>query len=242
VVLPRDLPILYEQEFLSRFLREFQIDLVFDVGANAGQYASMLRRRAGYRGAIVSFEPVPELAALLRRLSAPDPDWYVEEVALSDYDGTAMFNVMSNSEFSSLLDPSDETPTPLIEKNSVAAVAEVKVRRVGGYIQHYRELLGTERAYLKLDTQGNDLSVVRGAAEGIRAFVGLQSELAITRLYRDSPTFAESIALYEQLGFSMSAIFPNNTGNFPDMLEMDCVMFRKSDSLGRSVSNDESGR
>ena len=53
---------LHEQEHLRRLLRYLRVDCVYDVGANAGQYAGMLRDKADYKGRIISFEPIPWLA------------------------------------------------------------------------------------------------------------------------------------------------------------------------------------
>ena len=41
-----------EIQALKRFLSAFAVDCLFDVGANRGQYATMARRDAGYRGTI----------------------------------------------------------------------------------------------------------------------------------------------------------------------------------------------
>lgn len=38
----------WEQQQLSNIFRNFGVDYVFDVGANHGQYATMLRKRCGY--------------------------------------------------------------------------------------------------------------------------------------------------------------------------------------------------
>lgn len=62
----RDLAVDAEASHLRRVFARYDVDCVFDVGGNRGQYARMLRRRAGYRGLIVTFEPIPEAAAELR--------------------------------------------------------------------------------------------------------------------------------------------------------------------------------
>jgi hypothetical protein len=61
----------HEKYVLRRFLQTLQIDCVVDVGANNGQYADLVRS-IGYRGPIVSFEPIPELAKALTARSASD--------------------------------------------------------------------------------------------------------------------------------------------------------------------------
>ncbi|HSC47142.1 MAG TPA: FkbM family methyltransferase, partial [Gammaproteobacteria bacterium] len=47
---------------LCQLFAKLDIDCVLDVGANQGQYGAMLRK-AGYRGRIVSFEPVAKTYA-----------------------------------------------------------------------------------------------------------------------------------------------------------------------------------
>ena len=71
---------------------EFAIDCVFDVRADNGQYAALVRS-TGYMGPIVSFEPIPALAERLRTLAAADGRWSVEEVALDESPRDVVFNI-----------------------------------------------------------------------------------------------------------------------------------------------------
>ena len=57
-------------------------------------------------------------------------------------------------------------------------------------------------------------------------FVGLQSELSMRRIYQDSVDFRRAITFYQELGFELSALVPNNSGCFPLLVEMDCIMVR----------------
>jgi hypothetical protein len=68
--------------------------------------------------------------------------------------------------------------------------------------------------------------VARGAGESIREFVGLQTELAIQRLYAGTPRYDEALDFYREYGFVLSALVPNNEGTFPYLIETDCIMFR----------------
>ena len=81
-----------------------------------------------------------------------------------------------------------------------------------------------------MDTQGHDLAVAAGAGEELKAFVGLQSELAMVQLYAGSPSYREALDFYASYGFTLSAFVPNNFGHFPRLMEMDCIMFRESAS------------
>src|SRR5216683_8217255 len=72
---------LLEEDYLERFTSTYQIDCVFDIGANEGQYASKLRRKLNYEGLIISFEPVPDVAKVLKARAARDPKWIVAELA-----------------------------------------------------------------------------------------------------------------------------------------------------------------
>lgn len=215
-----------EREHLRRFFEYFQIDCVFDVGANSGQTAEKLRGEIGYRGPIISFEPIPELAAELRRKAERDPHWHVVEVALDRQSGVTRFNVMADSVFSSLHAPREDQPQILSSANTVERVIEVKRSTLAEQLPYWRERLGFARPFLKMDTQGHDVAVFEGAGTAIRAFVGLQTELAMQPLYDGSMGFVEALSTYQKGGFELSAIVPNTAGHFPMLIEMDCIMYR----------------
>src|SRR5689334_10627159 len=68
-------------------LRKFEIDLVLDVGANKGQFASEIRQW-GYTGRIVSFEPLSQAHGQLLQSRARDSMWEVyPRCALGDHNG-----------------------------------------------------------------------------------------------------------------------------------------------------------
>jgi len=228
IVRRKDVPIILEQEHLRKFFEAFDVDCVFDVGANVGQYAHMLRREIGFTGAIVSFEPMPEHAAALRSAAEGQGEWYVEEMALDMTEGTATFNVFAADQFSSLHSVSTEGSGLFEAHTKLSRQIRVKTSTAATQFQKYRDKLGFRRPFLKMDTQGHDLNVAKGAGKFLREFVGLQSELAIQRLYDDSPSFGEALAFYTANGFELSAFVPNNYGYFPRLLEIDCIMYRKS--------------
>ena len=60
----------------------------------------------------------------------------------------------------------------------------------------------------------------------LKSFIGIQSELAVQKLYDHSMDFRDAISTYESYGFSLSAFVPNNAGHFPRLIETDCVMIR----------------
>lgn len=227
VVPPYELHQAHEREHLRRFFHHFQVDCVFDVGANTGQYADMLRRKVGFRGPIVSFEPIPELAAELQaRAAATDPGWHVEALALDREAGPASFHVMAGFQFSSLRRPAEDQPDFLRQQNSVARTIEVTRATLAEAVAKWQGRLGFRRGFLKMDTQGNDLAVVEGGRGVLGHFVGLQSELSFRRLYDGGADYAATIVAFRALGFELSALVPNNAGHFPTLLEMDCIMFR----------------
>lgn len=230
ILSPREVHLIPERVHLRRFLAHFEVDCVFDVGANAGQYARMLRDAAGFTGNIISFEPIPELAAQLTAAAASDPHWYVEEKALDREAGPASFNVMHSDQFSSLHRPNEDQPVFFHEQNRVSRSIPVMRSTLALEIERYRERLDFKRPFLKMDTQGNDLAVFEGAGASIATFVGIQSELPIKLLYEDSASFSDAIAAYGERGFELSAFVPNNEGHFPMLVETDCIFYRPTAS------------
>jgi FkbM family methyltransferase len=213
---------------LRRFLSAFAIDCVFDVGANAGQYATTLRRGAGFAGHILSFEPNPDVFALLSKAAASDARWHVFNMALSDFDGMADFNIMAADQFSSLERPAEGLDEIFADRNKVTRTVKMECRRLEGLLPELVTRYGFSRPFLKMDTQGHDRAVCAGAGETLSRMLGLQTELAVRPLYQGATGYRDMIDWLESRGFVPSAFFANNKGHFPLLVEMDGIFISRS--------------
>lgn len=215
-----------EERHLRKFLRTFQVDCVFDVGANEGQFAEMLRDVVGYEGPIISFEPNPVVFARLREKAGADPDWHVQNIGLGPEAGTMTLHVYEASVLSSMrpLDPTKGHQP----KNPMAQDISVTVKTLAAVLDEVRATVGFRRPFLKMDTQGFDVDVARGAGERLREFVGLQSEITFQPLYQGAPDYRTAIDYFQKEGFVLSRLLPiHELQYFPELVEMDCVMVRR---------------
>ncbi|EPR16685.1 FkbM family methyltransferase [Sphingobium indicum IP26] len=217
-----------EIQALRRFLGAFAVDCVFDVGANRGQYATMLRRDAGFGGTILSFEPNPDIFSELERNASSDRRWHVFNMALSDFDGMASFNIMAADQFSSLKAPSGEQDAIFAERNRVTRTVDMQCRRLESLLPDLRRAHGFTRPFLKMDTQGHDLSVCEGAGDGLRDMAGVQTELGVRPIYEGGTGYRAMIDWLAEHGFVPSAFFANNKGHFPLLVEMDGIFVNRA--------------
>ena len=217
-----------EIQALKRFLSAFAVDCLFDVGANRGQYATMLRKDAGYQGLILSFEPNPDIFAILSRQAASDRNWHVFNMALSDFDGTASFNIMAADQFSSLKKPSDAQDAIFADRNKVTKTVQMQCRRIDTLLPELVAQHDFARAFLKMDTQGHDLSVCEGAGAVLSSMLGIQTELGVRPIYEGGTGYRAMIDWLEARAFVPSAFFANNKGHFPLLVEMDGIFVNRT--------------
>jgi FkbM family methyltransferase len=87
---------------LLDFINDRKVDVVLDIGANAGQFGQKLRG-FGYRGAIVSYEPVSSAFKHLDELAKSDGKWTANNFAIGAESGELKINISANSKFTSAL-------------------------------------------------------------------------------------------------------------------------------------------
>jgi FkbM family methyltransferase len=202
----------------------YRVDVVLDVGANKGQYARSLRR-AGYKGRIVSFEPVARDFEELQGHAADDPLWSVHKMALGRENGSLEMNVVPGT-LSSVL-PATEFGARRYDRLQEPTVERVEVRRLDGILDDLLADMTDPRPYLKLDTQGFDLEAFAGLGERVADFVGMQSEVAFLRIYEGMPRMPESLAVYEAAGFEVAGLYAvSRERRTARALEFDCLMVR----------------
>jgi FkbM family methyltransferase len=202
-------------------IRRRGVDVVLDVGANAGQYGELLRA-GGYRGRLVSLEPVAEAYAELERRSRADPAWHAVRVAASDRDGELTINVTGDSRSSSALARNERfAGMPGWEPKEAQVVP---ARTLDGLVP---ELLRVgERAYLKLDVQGYERQVLAGAPSALDRFEAIELELSVTPLYEGQPTLTDMIPLLERSGFRPVSLEPILLDEDGLLMELDGLFAR----------------
>ena len=208
--------------YLRRLFKLLDIDLVVDVGANFGQYATLLRRRVGYRGALISVEPMPDAAAALRKRFANDTKWAVQECALGEQTGTALLNVLKGHEMSSLLAPSGAATDGFEPFQRVEQQVSVEVRSLDDLLASHPLAKDARRVYLKLDVQGFELHVLRGASASLSSIDALQVEASVVPLYEGVPSYHALMAEIEAMGYQLSFLPAHNYTQVPDMVDFDC--------------------
>ena len=192
---------------LRNYLKQLKIDLVLDVGANTGQSGAELRGTLGYRGVIHSFEPLAEAFAALQAAAARDPRWTAHHCALGQRTGRATIHVAGNSQSSSLL-PMTERHSSAAPGSQISSREEIETRRLDEVLPEIRAEIrdGAQRLYLKCDTQGFELEVLRGAGAALAEISLVRLELSTEDLYSGAPLIGEVIAFMYDHGFALADI------------------------------------
>lgn len=213
--------------YLRRLFAWQGIELVLDVGANAGQFARFLRQEVGYKGRIVSFEPLPGLARQLEKEAAGDPLWQVHQLALGEIAGRSQFNVMNTSVMSSFLQPHSASRSQLMRFNQVRTQIDVEVATLDQFLKESLSDYRGRGIYLKLDVQGYEQAVLRGGAQSLSRIPALQLELSVDPLYEGQPSYVELMGQMEQLGYRLSMLPAHEYEYFPEMVDFDAHFVRR---------------
>lgn len=206
---------------IADILLHQQIDLVLDVGANEGQYASMLRAW-GYRGRIVSFEPLSAPFRILNARAERDPLWDVVNIGLGDRDTTATINVAANSVYSSIL-PATAALHAYDDQAAAVSTEVVTVRRLDSVLAEVQR--DSRRLYLKVDTQGYERNVIEGAGPLLETFQAVQLELSENPMYEGEPTFLEMTTWLASRGFRIGLLRPFAFDHWTKLLVQTDVVF-----------------
>ncbi|MDH5188545.1 MAG: FkbM family methyltransferase [Rhodospirillaceae bacterium] len=214
---------------LIKAINKFDIDLVLDVGANYGQFAERLRS-SGYAGEVHSFEPIGFIFKELQAKSAADAKWFTHNLAMGSTQGSQTINIMAGNDFSSFLNPSDFGKAQYESSTRVQDRETVEVDTISNFlatnVPNYRE----RRIFLKMDTQGYDLEVFRGASDVLQSVKGMLSELSFIPIYDGMTNYLDTLKEFQASGFHPSGFYPiNRDSDGLVLIEMDCMLVRSGD-------------
>jgi len=194
--------------------------VVFDVGANTGQTAlACLHAFPG--AAIYSFEPDPRTFARLRDTLRRHPRATPVALALGDAEGEATLYRAAFDQMSSLLPAAagaHQDPALL------RAAGEITVPRTT--VDRFRAEHATGPVdLLKIDAQGYELHVLRGAADSLeRGEIGLvYLEVQFVPAYEGQPSFSALLDFLLRYGYRLVGLYETGFGQANHLVEANAL-------------------
>eukprot|EP01035_Chromulina_nebulosa_P019691 gene19691-25611_t len=207
---------------LSLKAQENGVLTILDIGANTGQFGAAIRA-AGWRGKLISFEPLSAAHSLLTLRAGKDDKWNVApKMAIGSTTGSAQLNISLNSVSSSFLQVNNKclAAAPAAEFHSVETV---KVMTLDDAMDPY----DAGPYALKLDTQGFEIEVLQGASRILDDVRVVSIEMSLVPLYEGGAGFIELYNYLTGAGFRAIALtegFSDHQRN--EMLQVEGIFVR----------------
>jgi len=208
----------------TTIMRERKVMLALDVGANVGQWATSVRK-SGFTGKIISFEPDPRAIAALKTKFTRDSNWTLFETAVGHENSELiLFQFPKMVEgMSSLKRPVSKTALGQTVTSSTDQITQISVpvRRLDDLLADLDDVV----IHLKIDVQGFELEVLRGATEILQKCSVVEIEMPFVSAYEDSTQFLEISKFLIEQGFTTSAI-QTERWSYPAALDCDALFIR----------------
>ena len=185
-----------------KIIQSQEINCIFDIGANTGQYGVYMRKY-GYKHKIISFEPLQKAFNQLQINASKDSQWETYNYALGDENAKATINVANNSSSSSILDmlPKHLENAP---HSKYVSQEEIEIKTLDSQFDKlYKK---GDKLMLKIDTQGYEKLVIDGAGKSLKNVQIIQLEMSIIPLYKDEMLFDDMIQYLKQRNFELYSL------------------------------------
>jgi FkbM family methyltransferase len=199
-----------------------EINTILDVGANQGQFA--LSARHFYPQAdIHSFEPVPAVYDILRHNTRKADAINTYNFALGSTSGSLEFYSNNYSHASSAL-PVSSLQQQMMPQTAAVNKIKVAVKRMDDLLANIPFM---SPVLLKLDVQGFEKEVLKGAVKSLGKIDYLLFETSFVAMYDGEPLFDEMHNFVKSLGFDFIAPVGFLQTNDLQILQMDLLYKRR---------------
>lgn len=196
------------------------VSQVLDIGANIGQFGLDIRRH-GFKGPIISFEPVKEtFDALVKTVKKYEP-WDALNIGLGSNESVQKINVSGNDGLSSSLLKMGNIHATNFPKSVTVSSQNVSISTLDNQIR----ILGIDprNVLLKLDVQGFEAEVLNGAAKSLSKIPLCFLEVSIVPLYDGEITLLPILNLLSESGHEVVDIFRGLKSKHGQLLQLDIL-------------------
>lgn len=198
------------EEKKLRWLQDFNVHTILDIGANTGQFGLMVRKFFP-QATLYSFEPLSDiyqkLSTNLARVNEEDKtsNWRAFNIALGDFNGTSTIKRSRISTDSSLYGMTE------FYKGAHAQYAtdlkaiweeEIQVKRLDDFSKEANlELL--PELMIKMDTEGYEENVIKGGTETLKKAKIIFTEVTFqNERYKGQILFDGLYGILKEMGYS----------------------------------------
>ena len=208
-------------EHLPAGLRR-KADVVIDIGANVGQWISAFMVFADVQR-LEAFEPNPEAFAALQHTLGKRPSTRLHNLALGEECTTCNLNVTYSSGMSSFLQPTEAIKTAYAPAANIVKQVAVDVVRLDDVFDPQIPI-----DLMKIDVQGVEHSVLRGARKTLQQTRAILIETNFTSHYTGDGSFGTlHHQLTEELGFDFWDVSPPYRSSTGQALWADAVFLNR---------------
>jgi FkbM family methyltransferase len=191
----------------QRLLAGREVKTVFDVGSYHGEWTATYRRLFP-AAQVFAFEPFPESRNIIERTFKGDSAVTVSGVAVGDVPGERTFYSNQLAATNSLLRVDSRTDASLVSHELLALQSELTVPVIT--IDQFCVEHGIDRLnLLKIDVQGAETLVLRGAADMLsrQAVDLIYTELQIMHHYQGQSYYFEVCDYLHRTGYDLHGLY-----------------------------------
>lgn len=201
------------------------IKTLVDIGANRGQFALAARAISGAK--VFSFEPLPQVAAIFKKVFSDDGSVILYVSAIGEKVEKKIIHLSARDDSSSLLEIG-YAQSQLFPGTHEVGTLEIDVAP----LEHFISATDIVRpAMLKLDVQGFELQALVGCASLIDSFDYIYCECSFVELYKGQKLAAEVIDYLSSLDFALSGMYNPSYDSAGNCIQADLFFKRRVSGL-----------
>lgn len=198
----------------------FNFNIIIDVGAATGEY-SKAAHFIFPDAKIYAFEPIPDSFKKLESVASTVNNMQCFNLALSDEDGEEEFHLNEFSYSSSLLQMTT-THKEIYPFTKNETTVKVKTSKIDTILND----IGQGNALLKMDVQGAELRVLKGATHLLKEIDVIQLEVSFMNFYKGQAAAEDLIIFLKSFGFkAFLQVSPSFDRN--NLLYSDFIFYKK---------------
>ena len=180
----------------QKIIKNLDFDLLIDAGANKGQF-SLLCLYYNKKIKIVAFEPIKSCLKIYETVFKGYFNVKVFNTALGSKVSNTTMNISNSIDSSSILN--NKIQNDIFTGTQSVNQTNVKVDKLDNYCKYFL----SSTSLLKIDVQGYELLLLKGATKSLKTIKYIFVELSFVELYESQPLFSDVYDFLRKSNFKM---------------------------------------